>query len=73
MTIRRPLVRIDGKTKTLPVGDKLPPDIIARSFCLPFVSTLGDECLPLVEHLVGWAVPFYLIDGSYQPIPIRSY
>lgn len=28
MTNRRPLVRIDGKTKALPVGDKLPPDII---------------------------------------------
>lgn len=28
MTIRRPLVRIDGKTKALPVGDKLPPDCI---------------------------------------------
>lgn len=28
MTIRRPLVRIDGETFSLPVGDKLPPDII---------------------------------------------
>lgn len=73
MTIRRPLVRIDGKTKALPVGDKLPPDSIDRLFCLPFKAHDADTCIPLMEYLSGWALPFYEHDETLSPIPIRSY
>lgn len=72
MTIRRPLVRLDGETKALPVGDKLPPDCIDRLFYLPFTTSNGIEQIPLVEYLAGWALPFYLSNGSSSPIPIRS-